>query len=143
MQNKPEGFRPDMVSREKLVKEIVELLRDPTEHRMSAHNLHTRAVQLNQKTLSELRAERRKLLFKQEYTTAEQAREYLKAQRSYARARYPGYEDLPEVMTVKGEAYARTTPDALRWYAKNNFWFFKNRLVPKFGSQQINDLMSQ
>jgi len=139
---RPAGCQPDMTTREKLIAELVELLRDPTERRMTAHDLHTKTVQLAGKTLAELRAYRRKLNFKQEYKTAEQAREYLKTQRSYARPKYAGYEDLPETMTVKGEAVARTTKDALLWYSKNDFWYFKNRIVPRYGSRQINDCLS-
>jgi hypothetical protein len=142
MKNKPEGFQPDMTTRVALVEELVEMLRDSTERRMTAHDLHIRTVQLASKTLAELRAERRKLLFKQEHTTAESAREYLRSIR-YARPKYQGYEDMPATITLPGEAVARTAKDALLHLSKNDFWTFKNRYVPRYGMQQITDVLNQ
>ena len=143
IKNRPEGFQIDMTNRQALIEELVELLRDPTERRMTAHDLHTKTVQLAGKTLAELRAYRRSLTFKQEHATAESARDYLRTQRSYARPKYAGYEDMPATITIPGEAVARSAKDALQWYARNDFWFFKNRLVPKYGSQQITDVLNQ
>jgi hypothetical protein len=143
MKNRPEGFQIDMTTRQALIEELVELLRDPTERRMTTHDLHTKTVQLAGKTLAELRAYRRSLTFKQEHATAESARDYLRTQRGYARPKYVGYEDMPLTLTIPGEAVARSAKDALQWYAKNDFWTFKNRLVPRYGMQQITDVLNQ
>jgi len=61
---RPEDFQVDMTTRQALIEELVEMLLDPTERRMTAHDLHTRTVQLARKTLAELRAYRRSLTFK-------------------------------------------------------------------------------
>jgi hypothetical protein len=140
---RPEGFQVDMTTRQALIKELVEMLRDPTERRMTAHDLHTRTVHLARKTLAEVRAYRRSLTFKQEHQTADSAREYLKSVSNCARPKYVGYEDMPLTLTIPGEAVARSAKDALQWYAKNDFWTFKNRLVPRYGMQQITDVLNQ
>jgi hypothetical protein len=85
------------------------------------------------------------LLFKQDHTTADSAREYLRSVRTYDRPKYPGYTDMPPTITLPGEAIARTVKDAL-WYAANSkelYWYFRNRLVPKYGMQQITDVLNQ
>ena len=143
MKNRPEGFQVDMTSRQALIEELVELLRDPAERRMTEHDLHTKTVQLAGKALAELRAYRRQLLFKADHPTKESAEAYLKSVRNYARSRYPGYDDLPATITLPGEAVARSAKDALLWLSKNDFWTFKNRYMPKFGSEQINDVLNQ
>ena len=143
IKNRPEGFQIDMTTRQALIEELVELLRDPTERRMTAHDLHTKTVQLARKTLAELRQYRRSLTFKQEHQTADSAREYLKSVRNCARPKYVGYEDMPLTLTIPGEAVARSAKDALQWYAKSDFWTFKNHLVPRYGMQQITDVLNQ
>jgi hypothetical protein len=143
MKNRPEGFQVDMTTRQGLIEELVEMLRDPTERRMTEHDLHVRTVQLTGKTLAELRAYRRQLLFKADHPTKESAQAYLKSVRNYARSRYPGYDDLPATITLPGEAVARSAKDALLWLSKNDFWTFKNRYIPKFGSEQINNVLNQ
>jgi len=140
---RPANFTPDMTTREKLIKELLDMIEDPTGKRLTQHDLHTKAVQLQSKSLSELRAYRRELNFKAEHTTAESAREYLKTQRSYTRPKYPGYEDLPLTMQIKGEAEARSTRDALLWYSRHDVSTLRYRLVPRYGFQQINDVLSQ
>src|SRR5215472_2745431 len=42
---RPEDFQVDMTTRQALIEELVEMLLDPTERRMTAHDLHTRTVQ--------------------------------------------------------------------------------------------------
>jgi len=103
MKNRPEGFQVDMTTRQGLIEKLVEMLRDPTERRMTEHDLHVRTVQLTGKTLAELRAYRRQLLFKADHPTKESAQAYLKSVReertsetSYRSGRDRSVRVLPE-----------------------------------------------
>lgn len=139
----PPNFQPDMTTKDALVAELIEILRDPRERRMSAHDLHTRERQLQNASLADLRAYKRRLTFQQEHPTAESARAYLKEQRQQAKPKYIGYDNIPPMITLPGETIARTAKAALLHLSKTDYWTFKNRYVPRYGMQQITDILNQ
>ena len=131
------GFNPDVVTREQLIDELAQELRDGcTTKTLSDYDFRQWRLRASTWSLRQLRQEKRAIELRRELTTAQKARNYLTEARAVEDTKYPGWPRMLKTVVPRGEIFSR---DFNAGYIKSLDAFELKRLIAVYGLEQVND----
>ncbi len=143
LKHRVSGFNPDVVTREQLIEELAQELRDGcSKQTLSDYDWKQQVFRMGTWSLRQLREERRSMRLRRELTTATAARNYLTEARGEAEKKYQGYPKLLKSLVPAGEIFARETRQYLLELAKSDVHAFK-KYVRLYSAAQIDDILNQ
>jgi hypothetical protein len=141
IKRKPAGFKLSLTTRERIIEELGELLRNGcSEKVLSAHDFKMWKFRAGTWSLRQLREYRRELALKRTLDTAQKARNYLtEVREGETEKRYPGFPQLLTTVVPRGEVFSRPLDAA---YLKSLDAYELKRLCQVYGSEQVTDRLN-
>src|SRR6266478_4253289 len=101
------GFNPDVVTREQLISELAQELRDGcTTKTLSDYDFRQWRLRASTWSLRQLRQEKRAIELRRELTTAQKARNYLTEARGVEDTKYVGWPRMLKSVVPRGSIFA-------------------------------------
>ncbi len=144
IKHRPSGFNLDTTTREQIIQELAQELRDGcSTQTLSDYDWKQKVLRMQTWSLRQLREERRSMRLRRELTTAQAARNYLtEARGGEAENKYQGFPRLLKTIVPPGQIFAVDTRTFLLDLAKNDIYAFK-KYVRLYSEKQINDILNQ
>ncbi len=137
------GFNPDVVTREQLIGELGQFLREMTSTKtLSDYDFKNWRFRAGTWSLRQLRAYKKELELKRQLQTVEQARNYLTEVRNEGvENKYVGYPRLLKTIVTPGQIFAVDTRQYLIDLAKSDIHAFK-KYVRLYSEPQITNILN-
>ena len=140
IRHKPQGFNVDATTREEIIAELAQELRDGCNIRtLSDYDWKQKVLRMGTWSLRQLREERRSMRLRRELTSTQAARNYLTEARAVEDTKYPGWPRMLKTVVPRGEIFSRDFNAA---YIKSLDAFELKRLIAVYGSEQVNDRLA-